>query len=288
MKIKIQNLTRKFTPIKIKIIRRKLISLVLVSRIYTKQKIRKYLNYFLLSDKNGYTFAILCIKRIVYVDMVIDNINSLHFHNHNHEIIIYCDSICAEYLHSKKSKFNYLRQVIIKNICGVATKPWQYYKVDAVIEASRQNAILIDADGIWHEDPVIKRDVITLLVLAHKISDNLEEKQLITYEFGMAEWVNFNHYVTGFISIPSRFMNEKLANDMRIYNNKIFTSPLNFIDNNESKHRLRRLSEEIAINLALQSNFFKEEISTLKNEDGPGSKKSLQSLYYGCCNNVNE
>ena len=83
-------------------------------------------------------------------------------------------------------------------------------------------------------------------------------------------------------------MNEKLASDMRIYNNKIFSSHLNFIDNTELKHRLRRLSEEIAINLALQSNFVKEEFSTLKKEDGPGSKKSLQSLYYGCLNNVNE
>ena len=154
--------------------------------------------------------------------------------------------------------------------------------------ASRQNAILTDADGIWHEEPVINRDAITLLVLAHKISENLDEKKLITYEFGMAEWENLNHYVTGFISIPSRFMNEKLANEMRKYNNKIFTSQLNFIDNAESKDRLRRLSEELAINIALQSNFSKEEFLTLKNEDGPGSQKSLQSLYYGCCNNVNE
>ena len=105
MKLNILNLLRKFTPIRIKIIRRKLINFFLISRIYVKQKIRKYLNSFTLStSNNSHTFVILCIKRTVYAEMVIDNINSLHFHNHNHKIIIYCDSLCAEYLYTKKTK----------------------------------------------------------------------------------------------------------------------------------------------------------------------------------------
>ena len=267
---------------------RHLINLLNAKLTSVKRKIKKYLIFLFPHKKEGYNFVILCVKKTVYADMAIENINSLHYLNSNHTFQIYCDNLCESYLNDIKNKINYLNCVSIKNAHGEASKPWQYYKIDTLINASRQNAILTDADGIWHEDPIINTDVITLLVVAYKFSENLAEKQLITYEFGMADWENFNHYVTGFISIPSHFMNEKLANDMRIYNNKIFTSHLNFIDNTESKYRLRRLSEEIAINLALQSNFVKEEFSTLKKEDGPGSKKSLQSLYYGCCNNVSE
>jgi len=268
--------------------RRLLINLFNIKLTSAKRRLKKYFRLLCPSKREGYNFVILCVKKTVYADMAIENINSLHYLNSNHTVQIYCDNLCESYLNNIKNKINYLDCVSIKNAHGQASKPWQYYKIETLINASKKDAILIDADGIWHEDPLINRDVITLLVLAHKINENLEEKLLITYEFGMAEWENFNHYVTGFISIPSRLMSEKLANEMRIYNNKIFTSQLNFIDNTDLKVRLRRLSEELAVNLALQSNFSKEEFSTLKNEDGPGSQKSLQSLYYGCCNNVNE
>ncbi len=269
---------------------RHLINLLNTKITTVKRKIKKYFSFLFPPKREGYNFVILCIKKTVYADMAIENINSLHYLNSNHTFQIYCDNLCENYLNKNKvkNKINYLNCVSIKNVHGEASQPWQYYKIDTLINASRQNAILTDADGIWHEDPIINTDEITLLVFAHKFSENLAEKQLINHEFGMPEWENYNHYVTGFISIPLRFMNEKLANDMRKYNNKIFTSQLNFIENTESKQSLRRLSEEIAINLALQSNFSKEEFSTLKKEDGPGSKKSLQSLYYGCCNNVNE
>jgi len=253
-----------------------------------KRSLKKYFRLLSPSKKEGYNFVILCVKKTVYAEMAIENINSLHYLNSNHIFQIHCDDLCENYLNSIKNKINYSNCVSIKNTHGQASKPWQYYKIETLINASRQNAILIDADGIWHEDPIINTNVITLLVLANKISEKLQEKQLVIYEFQKAQWENFNHYVTGFISIPASLMSEKLANEMRIFNDKIFTSQLNFIDNTDSKVRLRRLSEELAINLALQSNFTKEKFSTLKNEDGPGNQKSLQSLYYGCCNNVND
>ena len=108
--------------------------------------------------------------------MAIENINSLHYLNSNHTFQIHCDNFCESYLNNVKNKINYLNCVSIKNNHGEAIKPWQYYKIETLINASRQNAILTDADGIWHEDPIISSDVITLLVLAHKISENLDEK----------------------------------------------------------------------------------------------------------------
>lgn len=279
---------KKIIPEPLKKIRRELKNWFNDKRTIFKYKIRKYQRIFSQRDTNGHTFVILCIKKLVYADMVIDNINSLHFLNPHHKIIIHCDSLCEEYLISKKTKFNYLKQVSINNLYSVASEPWQYYKIESLIAASKQNAILTDADGIWHDDPVIDKGAITLLVSAHKIRENLNEKMLVDIVFKKPEWKEFNHYVTGFVSIPSHFMSEKLAIDMRTFNNKIFTSQLNFINDLNLKDKLRRLSEELSVNFSLQLNFPAEEFATLKKEDGPGNQKSLQSLYYGCCNSIND
>ena len=83
-------------------------------------------------------------------------------------------------------------------------------------------------------------------------------------------------------------MTEKVANDMRTINNIVFNHPLSFVADEEKRSNLRRLSEEFAVNIAIQSNYPDETLITLKSVDNFGEKKSLQSLYYGCLNHVNE
>lgn len=267
--------------------RRNVVSWLKASSSSVKRKLKKYRRILNPVVTEAYNFAFLCVKKIVYADMVIDNINSLHYLNPNHKVKIYCDTQCAKYLNQKINKFNYLKNIIIQDSYGDGDNSWQYYKIETLIDASKQNMILNDADSIWHEDPIIDKEKITLLVLAHKIKDGGSEKTLIENIFKKIEWLEFNHYVTAFISIPSHFMTDKLAKDMREYNNRIYC--YTEIDTTDGELvETRRLSEELAVNIALQTNFPMEVISTLKVEDGPGNKKTLQSLYYGCSNGVIE
>ena len=279
---------KEYIPAPIMKIRRDFIAQIKIYRILIKHKFKK-LSRFVKNDQlNSNVFFILCIKKIIYADMVIENINSLHYLNSNHKISIYCDTLCYEYLKSKRNKFDYLSNVEIINSYQIADRPWQFYKIETLIIASKQGAVLTDADGIWHDDPIFDKDKITLLVVANKIKENDKEKLLVENIFLKTEWVEFNHYVTGFIYIPSNYMTDKLVEDLRKNNELIYSYSLNFIIDASSRDGLRRLSEELSINLSLQSHYPAKVFSTLKSDDGPGSQISLQSLYYGCLNNVNE
>ena len=51
---------------------------------------------------------------------------------------------------------------------------------------------------------------------------------------------------------------------------------------------MKRIAEEIGVNLAVQTLIPREKITTLKESDGPNDRHIMQSLYYGCINNVDE
>lgn len=240
-------------------------------------------------NSNSYTFAMLCIKKTVYADMAIININSLLALNPKHRFILYCDTICAEYLNSRKNKLDYPNSVIIIDKYGVATKAWQYYKIEVHIEAAQNNQVDTDADGVWHADPILDRNKITMLAHAHNFIDKPNEVLTLTNLFSdKKEYLTYRHCVAAFVSMPSQFMNEKVASDMRNVNDKIFSSKLEFLATEKERGEAQRLSEEFAVNLAIQSNYSQENLVVLKAEDGWGNKNILQSLYYGCGNQVNE
>jgi hypothetical protein len=249
---------------------------------------RKWAKAFGTSPKKpGYTFAILCIKKTVYGDMVVDNINSLHYLNRNHSVVLYCDTLCSDYLQARKNSFDFPEKIIIKDSYGMADKPWQHYKINVHIQAAWNDQIDTDADGVWHEDPVVDKNKITSLVIAYNMASSPKDILVLEKIFGKKEWSTFNHYVGAFLSLPKKFMTEKMAEDLQKFNDAIFYHPLDFLPESE-RAEIRRLSEEFAVSLAIQSNFPAEVITTLKTEDGPGSKKSLQSLYYGCMNRIIE
>jgi hypothetical protein len=241
-----------------------------------------------ITNPAGYSLAVLCIKKVVYADMLINNSNSLHYINPNHTIYVYCDTLCFEYLTKRINKFTYKAKIVLTNEYKVADKPWQYYKIEVHIKAAWNDQIDTDADGIWHNDLVIDQNKITMLTFSHKIKEAENEVLLMEKVFEKKEWVEFHHRVAAFVSIPKKFMTKKIEDDLRYFNHTIFTHSLDFIEEKVERDALRRLSEELAVNLALQINIQQELITVLKESDEYGKADGLQSLYYGCINNVTE
>ncbi len=238
---------------------------------------------------NSYTLAILCIKKTDYADMAIVNANSLLSLNPTHSFVFYCDTICAKYLEKNKNKFDYPNKIIILDKYGNPTKAWQYYKIEVHIEASRNDQVDTDADGIWYDDLVLNRSKITMLAKAHNFSERPNEVDTLKNLFpNNLNWITFRHCVAAFVSMPSQFMNQKVADDMRRINDTIFSSPMNFLAQEKDRGDAKRLSEEFAVNLAIQSNYPQEDLIVLKNKEEWGNKNILQSLYYGCDNRINE
>ena len=256
------------------------------SMFFLKCKFKKYYRYFVKPNyENKVNLVTFCVKRTAYCDMIINNINSLHYFNPNHELTILCDKLCYKYLTEKKSKFNYSGKVKIVDNVYESDVPWQYSKVETLIYASSHDAVMVDADSMWHSDLIIDKDKVMFLVSAYKFKNAVreEEKELIKH-FGFD--LNWNHYVCAFLYLPKKFLTEKLINDLRTYNDKIFNYYK--LDGNENKSQIRRLSEELGNNFAIQSNVPAEFITTLKKNDPFGDKNSLQSLFYGCLNQVIE
>ena len=67
---------------------------------------------------------------------------------------------------------------------------------------------------------------------------------------------------------------------------QLFNSKFDFIANADKRAEVHRIAEEIAINLAIQSNYDSHKITTLKTSGKPKDTHIIQSLYYGCANHV--
>lgn len=253
---------------------------------YSRRKIRKLRRSLNKtgSHKTAYTFAITCVKKPEYVRMAIDNINSLNYLNEAHSFVIYADTACTHAFAREKCRLDYPLQTRCDDTFGVAGKPWQTYKVETIIDSSKKGFIFTDADGIWHDEPAIDPHKITILVLAHAIKDNPVEKKIAETLFKGQNAVGFNHYVSGFLSIPPALMTEALANDMRKFTRILLDDSLSFLAKEEDQKNIHRLAEELGVNIAIQANH--GAITTLKQTDGPKSREVLQSLYYGCNNGI--
>src|SRR5690606_21267683 len=87
---------------------------------------------------NSYNFVILCIKKTEYADLVLTNVNSLHYRNPTHHVTIQCDPITHAYLTKCFSQFDYPTQValeLIPNSEDSLNRGWQFFKVEAIISA---------------------------------------------------------------------------------------------------------------------------------------------------------
>ena len=60
--------------------------------------------------KTSLEFAMLCIRRPVYVDLAVASVNSLHYHNSAHRVRLYLDSTCMTAYEKLQKKLDYPRR----------------------------------------------------------------------------------------------------------------------------------------------------------------------------------
>lgn len=240
------------------------------------------------NNATAYHFAIVCVKRPIYVNLAIKNINSLHFYNSSHLVTLYVDTQCKKAYQSMRSKIDYPKNVRIRLINVSGEVPWQILKVRTLLQASRAGQILTDADGIWRKDPTIDPSKVTFLVQAYPFTKNKFEMKLLKVITKNEKIVSYIHYVTGFVSLPRNLLTKKLENDCIKYTQRIIDVSPRLSVSHETSEGLKRLAEEIGLSIAIQHNIPNEKITTLKRKDGPGDKYILQSMYYGCTNKIIE
>lgn len=231
-------------------------------------------------------FAIVCVKRTVYCELALRQINSLHLHAPNHEVTMYADAICLEYLKAHRDTLHYPDRVHLENISTKKDDPWQFSKVECLIRASQSGQILMDADGIWRSAPNVNRTRIVFLVPAYPFIQNRTEATLVRKVSSIDVSTSF-HYVTGFVSIPKRMMTAALADRCRTLTREIFKKS-QLISSRDERTRIRRLAEEIALSIAVQEIYPARRITTLKSTDGPNDRTALQSMYYGCAHQIEQ
>ena len=237
--------------------------------------------------KNRYSFAILCIKKEAYAELVVRQANSLHYFNPTHTFTVYADQVCAAALKKMLPLFDYPDQITIKDAFGIATKPWTHYKMKMRIEVSRAGGVDIDADMVWHGDPVLDRSRPLMFAPARLFKEHRAESAVITQLFKKPEWLEYTHFISAFVSIPPKFMTEAFANDAQRFVDMILDNPLDFIATEEERGELRRVSEEISICFALQTHY-PGLTAPLKKDGGRKNKELVEPIYYGVENRVTE
>lgn len=235
---------------------------------------------------HSYRFCVLTVKRPAYVDLTIAQINSLHFYNPYHVFDIICDDVCFQYLQANRSRLDYPDRVIFVPLAVKKNQSWQQSKIETLLYAIKRDAILIDADMYWYGEPLIRQWQALLFTKAYTIKDQMAEKKLVRAVFNHPEWAEFAHYVTALVYLPYSLYSHALETQLKSTTQKLVAEPYTFLPKAADREALRRLSEEIAINLVFQTTLRPDEITTLKTSDGPGNKELVQALYYGCMNQV--
>jgi hypothetical protein len=221
------------------------------------------------------TFVVLCVKRNEYARLVVANVNSLHVLNPAYSFRIFVDNACVAAF-NRGSGFDYPSLVSIENRYGNDARPWQLLKVESLMTAAEHGWALVDADTVWHGEPTISQEKITFLVRAYNFGEIEAEREFL-HANGRTDLLKAPHFVTGFVNIPRSLYNEELRMSTVKWTERAF-----------SDERLRRISEEIGVNIAVQSAFRPEKIQALKETDGPNDRHIMQSLYYGCINDIKE
>ena len=124
-------------------------------------------------------------------------------------IHIVTDDICETAL-GKVGQFDYSNMVEVINRFGRGSEPWQFQKVECLMDASRNGWILMDADTIWHGEPKADPEMVTLLVKAYDFGVKEDERDFLLKN-DMTPALSWPHFVTGFVSLPPALYSEELA-----------------------------------------------------------------------------
>lgn len=256
---------------------------------YVGRKSRASLRRFRPSDpKDGMTFGMLCIRRTVYVDLAIDSINSLHYHNSSHRVLLHVDPICLDAFNRAKSRLDYPHNVQAVLIEDNPEQPWPWTKIDLVLDMAKKGIPFVDADSRWHCDPapLLLGGEPMFLVVVNRFEENEMERKLIELWLKKPQWLRFLHYNTGFVYFPPGTFTEAFATLARELARRIPMVKQLPKDGEKIYGATSRICEEIALGLAAQELLESEHIRTLKVSDGLGDRRILESFYYGCLNGV--
>lgn len=234
----------------------------------------------------SHRFCTLCVKRTVYVDFAIDQINSLHYYNPYHVFDILGDDTCQKYFETQKHRLDYPANTAFVSLTKETPESWQHYKIEALQYAIEHDGILMDADMYWYADPVVGQWQALFFTHAYFIKDEFAEKQLVTKVFRHPEWAEFPHYTTGVLYLPYSLYTPSLKNKLETYIKVQTDQSYSFLKSPAQKDILRRLVDEMAINLAFQTSLPPTQITTLKATDSPGNRQTVLSMYYGSMNRI--
>lgn len=238
------------------------------------------------SGPDGLDLAMLCIRRPVYVDLAVASINSLHYRNPSHRVHLYLDASCMAAYDALKRRIDYPRRVTPTLVDYDPATPWQFKKLDVVLEAFSNGFAFVDADSRWHADPLHLVDPAraTFLVVVNLFRSVEHERLLVSDGLGHPEWLDFKHFNTGFIFVPRDLMTGRLTERCRSLAREIFRASDSLHLGAERSGILKHTAEEIALSLGTQLELGADGIRTLKTEDGPGHRRILESYYYGALN----
>lgn len=237
------------------------------------------------SMAQGRDFFILCVDRPIYAPLVKMNINSLHLQNPNHRVAVYCDPVCHRAL--SRMRFFYPGQVVFNEYFkDGGSRPWQEKKLDVLKEAVKIGAALVDADTIWNGDPVWDEESAVFEGIHRKIQDTRSEEVLVGEMLKRSDWLEFNHYVVGFVYLPRAKINEMFWSTLLGLTRKIANCPeLPGLSMAETIS-VRRTMEELALSLLIQDLLPREQIAIVRDQQHPADSL-MKSLYYGVTHGIN-
>lgn len=230
--------------------------------------------------------AMLCIRRPVYVDLALASVNSLHYHNSAHRVWLYLDSVCMKAYETTRRRLDYPERVTPIFVDYDPETPWQFKKLDVVMDAFSRGFAFVDADSRWHTDPLslLDSELASFLVVVNTFRAVEPERVLVSEALGRPEWLDLRHFNTGFIAVPKKLFTDRLAETCRSLAHDIYRGCEGPQFTAEQSRMLKHTAEEISLSIGTQLVLGGDNIRTLKTQDGPGNRKILESYYYGALN----
>ena len=229
-----------------------------------------------------YTFSTICVNRVEYVDLAIDNINSLHYLNNSHKFKIYCDAVCFEYLQNNKKKLDYIQNVEFIKEWDKLDFPWQFAKIKLLEKyLGKEDIIFLDADIKWLNEPTISMDKVTFFIKEYNLSSSTRDMVFFNHLLPELNTKEIDHCNVTLLSIPKKFHSKDLVFNWMELAKKI-NSCSNVPNMSEADNKqMNRLCEQMSASIVFQQ-MFKENVDVLQNDDKP----YIHSYYYGAINGI--
>ena len=224
----------------------------------------------------GYNFCILCINSTDYADMSIENINSLHYFNNSHNVTIYADALCADFLRSKFGLIDYPSRVSILEFWDSFDGPWQRAKIEVfLLNKGHRDVVVLDADVIWTSPPFFDLKKISFAFSEGPLKAQNRNFELLCMVFPFRDFGKVTHYNTSIISIPLKFhVDEFEILWLELYD-QIRLGSNSRLGTEQLEPSFLRISEQLACSISVADLFCSEIVSVQKDGEGPVFRTSF-------------